>query len=167
MVGGSSEAFLRASYVLSCLGSTIVHVGPVGSGQVVKAVNQIMVAGILATLSGGMALLEATEANIVPALDALSRGHAGSALLEAKARQMLSKNYDPGFKVGLHLKDLAIVIEFARSIGIALPVTGLVNQLLVRVEASGGGGFDHCAIIESIRALSADRRDLKQHPDKS
>lgn len=154
MVGGDPDAYERALPILKKLGSTIVRVGGVGAGQSVKAVNQIMVAGILATISEGLALLESSDVDISHALEALSSGRAGSALLSAKATQMLNRDYRPGFKVTLHLKDLNIVAEFARSRGIALPITALATQMLIAVEASGGGDLDHASIIEVTRNSS-------------
>lgn len=87
------------------------------------------VAGIITPLSEGPALAEATEVTIEAALALLSWGRTSSGLLEAQARQIVRKNWDLNFKVGLHLKDTAIVTEFARSIAITLPITGLVNML--------------------------------------
>lgn len=153
MVGGETRAFERAKEIFSVLGSSALHLGGPGSGQIVKASNQIMVAGILASISEGLALIEGCGIDMDQAIRALSGGRAGSALLSAKANQMLERSYAPGFKVDLHLKDLGIVAEYARQRGIAIPVTSLATQLLIAVEASGGGDLDHSAIIEAIRGL--------------
>lgn len=160
MVGGEQPVFEAALPVLRALGSSVRLVGGPGSGQCVKAVNQILVAGALATVSEGMALLERSGVDVDEAIAALSGGRAGSAILTAKASQMLNREYAPGFKVELHLKDLGIVAEFARKAGVALPFTALAQQMLLSVEASGGGSLDHSAMVEAIRALS--RLDVNQ-----
>ena len=129
--------------------------GRAGSGQVVKAVNQVMVAGILATIAEGLALLEGTDVDRKEAIDALMAGRAGSNLLLAKSEQMLERRYQPGFKVDLHLKDLGIVEEFARVNQVVLPVTHLAKSYLESVSFSGGGDLDHCALIEAVRGLSS------------
>ena len=154
MCGGEADAFTLAQPIFKALASSVRLVGGPGSGQAVKAVNQVMVAGILATIAEGLALLEQSEVDMDQALAALGGGRAASTLLEIKAGAMLNRSYAPGFKVELHLKDLDIVAEIARSIGVALPVTALVRQLLVAVEASGGSQLDHSAVIEAIRGLS-------------
>ncbi len=154
MCGGEPEAFALAEPIFNSLASSVRLVGGPGSGQAVKAVNQIMVAGILATIAEGLALLERSDVDMDQALAALGGGRAASTLLEIKAKAMLNRSYTPGFKVELHLKDLDIVAEIARSSGVALPVTALVRQLLIAVEASGGSQLDHSAVIEAIRGLS-------------
>lgn len=154
MAGGGDRAFSRAAPLLGAMGTSVRHVGGPGAGQAVKAVNQVMVAGILATLAEGLTLLERAEVDIPEALAALAGGRAGSTLLEVKAAQMLQRKYQPGFRVELHLKDLGIVDEFARSSGVSLPFTALATQMLRAVEASGGAMLDHCAIIEAVRGLS-------------
>ena len=154
MAGGSESAFRRAAPLFRAMGTSIRHVGGAGAGQAVKAVNQVMVAGILATVAEGLALLERAEVDVPEALAALAGGRAGSTLLEVKAAQMLEHRYQPGFRVELHLKDLGIVEDFARSVGVSLPFTALATQMLRAVEASGGAMLDHCAIIEAVRGLS-------------
>lgn len=154
MAGGDRDVFEDAVEIFGAMASSINYVGEAGAGQSVKAANQVIVAGILACVAEGLALLEGSDVDLDAAIQALAGGRAGSAILNAKARQMLDRSYEPGFRVELHLKDLAIVDSFARSSKIALPVTALTTQLLRAVEASGGGSLDHSAIIESIRALS-------------
>lgn len=162
MAGGDRDVFDDAVEVFQAMASSINYVGGAGAGQSVKAANQVIVAGVLACVAEGLALLEGSDVDLDSAIQALAGGRAGSAILTAKARQMLDRSYEPGFRVELHLKDLAIVDSFARASRVALPVTALTTQLLRAVEASGGGSLDHSAIIESIRALSnlsAPRKD--------
>ncbi len=153
MVGGESNDVEDCRMVLEAMGRSIFHVGRAGAGQTVKAVNQIMVAGVLATVAEGMVLLEQADVEIDEALGALGGGRAGSAVLSAKAKQMLDKQYEPGFRVELHLKDLDIVSSFARASKVSLPVTALVTELFRSVAVSGGSMLDHSAIVEAIRSL--------------
>ncbi len=155
MAGGDKEVFDRALPLFEALGSKISLVGGAGSGQVVKAVNQVMVAGILATIAEGLTLLEGTDVDRNEAIGALMAGRAGSNLLQAKSEQMLERRYDPGFKVDLHLKDLGIVEEFARANQVVLPVTQLAKSYLQAISFSGGGDLDHCALIEAVRGASS------------
>jgi 2-hydroxy-3-oxopropionate reductase len=153
MVGGESEDFEACRSILDAMGRSLHHVGRAGAGQTVKAVNQIIVAGVLATVAEGMVLLEQADVEVEEALGALGGGRAGSAILSAKAQQMLAREYRPGFRIELHLKDLDIVSSFARASGVALPVTALVTELMRSVSISGGAELDHSAIIEAIRSL--------------
>ncbi len=155
MVGGEPEVFERARPLFEAVGSNVSLVGGAGSGQVVKAVNQVMVAGILATIAEGLRLLEEADVDQGEAIGALMAGRAGSNLLQAKAKQMLERRYQPGFKVDLHLKDLDIVDQFARANRVVLPVTRLAKSYLESVSFSGGGDLDHCALIEVVRSLSS------------
>lgn len=153
MVGGDQDVFEKARPILEAMGSSIGLVGGPGSGQVVKSVNQIMVAGILATVAEGLALLETADVDVDAAIGALMAGRAGSRILEAKAKQMLENRFDPGFRVELHLKDLRIVDKFARDSAVALPFTALVTAFLEALSFSGGEALDHSAIIQVIRSL--------------
>jgi 2-hydroxy-3-oxopropionate reductase len=154
MVGGSAEDVQAALPVLRSLGETIVHVGPVGSGQTVKAANQLIVAGILELVSEAIVLLEAHEVEMAPAIEVLAGGLAGNRILERKVPAMLERNFDPGFRVDLHHKDMQIIQAAARDAGVAVPVTALVGQLLVALRSLGRGSLDHGAILTLIEDLS-------------
>jgi 2-hydroxy-3-oxopropionate reductase len=154
MVGGDADDFQAALPVLESLGRTIVHVGPVGAGQTVKAANQLIVAGVIELVSEAIVLLEAHEVEMGPAVEVLSGGLAGNQVLERKAAAMLERRFDPGFRVDLHHKDLQIVQAAARDAGVAVPVTALVAQLLVALRSLGRGSLDHSALLTLIEDLS-------------
>ena len=154
MVGGAAEDFEAARPVLESLGRTIVHVGPVGSGQTVKAANQLIVAGVIELVSEAIVLLEAHQVDMGPAVEVLAGGLAGNQILERKAAGMLARRFDPGFRIDLHHKDMQIVQAAARDAGVAVPVTALVAQMLVSLRSLGRGGLDHSAILTLIEDLS-------------
>jgi 2-hydroxy-3-oxopropionate reductase len=154
MVGGRAEDFQAARPVLASLGTTIVHVGPVGAGQLVKAANQLIVAGVIELVSEAIVLLEAHGVEMAPAVEVLSAGLAGNQVLERKAAAMLERRFDPGFRVDLHHKDLQIVQAAARDAGVAVPVTALVAQMLVSLRSLGRGSLDHSALLTLIEDLS-------------
>jgi 2-hydroxy-3-oxopropionate reductase len=154
MVGGSAEDFQAARPVLEALGRTIVHVGPVGAGQTVKAANQLIVAGVIELVSEAIVLLEAHQVDMEPAVEVLAGGLAGNQILERKAAGMLARRFDPGFRIDLHHKDMQIIQAAARDAGVAIPVTALVAQLLVSLRSLGRGSLDHSAILTLIEDLS-------------
>ncbi|HZY64375.1 MAG TPA: 2-hydroxy-3-oxopropionate reductase [Rubrobacteraceae bacterium] len=156
MAGGSEEDFGRAKPLFEVMGKTITHVGPVGAGQTAKACNQIIVALNIEALSEALVL--GSKAGVDPAkiLDALSGGLAGSAVMEAKREKMLGHDFDPGFRVELHHKDLGIALAAGREYGVSLPVTAILDQMLDSLKAKGRGDRDHSAILTLIE-------DLAQH----
>ncbi len=117
MVGGTEEDFAAARPFLEVVGKTIVHVGPSGSGQTVKAANQLIVAGHLAVLAEAIVFLEAYGVDVSAALDVLGGGLARSAIMEHKAELMRRRSFTPGFRLDLHHKDLGIVTTAAREAG--------------------------------------------------
>jgi 2-hydroxy-3-oxopropionate reductase len=154
MVGGAAEDFDAALPVLELLGQTIVHVGPVGSGQTVKAANQLIVAGVIELVSEAIVLLEAHRVEMEPAIKVLAGGLAGNQILERKAAGMLARKFDPGFRIDLHHKDMQIIQAAARDAGVAIPVTALVAQMLVALRSLDRGSLDHSAILTLIEDLS-------------
>ena len=149
MVGGDAAAFAKARPVLACMGhpERIVHVGAEpGSGQICKVCNQMAIGGALAGVSEAMAL--ARKAGVDPALvrQALLGGFASSRVLEVHGERMLKKNYVPGFRTRLYQKDLRIAHETAASLGVAVPATALVSQLINALVASGGADLDYSAM---------------------
>jgi 2-hydroxy-3-oxopropionate reductase len=154
MVGGSADDFQAALPVLEALGRTVVHVGPVGAGQTVKAANQLIVAGVIELVSEAIVLLEAHQVEMEPAVQVLAGGLAGNQILERKAAGMLARRFDPGFRIDLHHKDLQIVQAAARDAGVAVPVTAQVAQMLVSLRSLGRGSLDHSAILTLIEDLS-------------
>lgn len=154
MVGGEAAHFNAAKQLLEVLGSTVVHVGPAGSGQLVKAANQLLVAGTIELVSEAIVLLEAHGVDMEPAVQVLAGGLAGNAILERKAAGMLARDFKPGFRIDLHHKDLGITMATARDAGVALPLTATVAQLLVALRALGRGSLDHTALLTLIEDLS-------------
>ena len=156
MAGGSEEDFARAKPLFEVMGKTMTHVGPVGAGQTAKACNQIIVALNIEAVSEALVL--GSKAGVDPAkiLDALSGGLAGSAVMEAKREKMLGHDFDPGFRVELHHKDLGIALAAGREYGVTLPVTAILDQMLESLKAKGRGDRDHSAILTLIE-------DLAQH----
>jgi 2-hydroxy-3-oxopropionate reductase len=154
MVGGGADDFQAALPVLEVLGRTIVHVGPVGAGQTVKAANQLIVAGVIELVSEAIVLLEAHDVDMPAAIEVLAGGLAGNQILERKAAGMLARRFDPGFRIDLHHKDLQIVQAAARDAGVAIPVTALVAQMLVALRSLDRGSLDHSAILTLIEDLS-------------
>jgi 2-hydroxy-3-oxopropionate reductase len=154
MVGGSAEDFEDALPVLASLGRTVIHVGPVGSGQTVKAANQLIVAGVIELVSEAIVLLEAHGVDMEPAIKVLAGGLAGNQILERKAANMLARRFEPGFRIDLHHKDMQIIQAAARDAGVAIPVTALVAQMLVALRSLDRGSLDHSAILTLIEDLS-------------
>ncbi|TDD72958.1 2-hydroxy-3-oxopropionate reductase [Jiangella aurantiaca] len=154
MVGGDAETFAAARPVLDALGRTVVHVGPPGAGQTVKAANQLIVGGTLQLVAEALVFLDAHGVDRSRAVDVLAGGLAGSAVLDRKAPDMLDRNFQPGFRVDLHHKDLGIVTAAARDAGVALPAGSLVATLMGALRAQGHGDLDHTALLLQVEQLS-------------
>jgi len=154
MVGGSEEDFDAAKPVFDAVGKTIVHVGPHGAGQVVKAANQLVVGGIYGLVAEAIVLLEASGVDAATGLDVLAGGLAGSRILELKRKSMVDRQFAPGFRIDLHHKDMGIALAAARQADVALPLTGLVAQLVAAGRAMGHGSLDHSALLKVVEQLS-------------
>lgn len=154
MVGGTAEAFARGQEVFSAMGKTIVHVGPAGAGQTVKAANQLMVATNLQGLAEAVVFLEAHGVDVGPALDVLGGGLAGSTVLTRKSKNMTTREFTPGFRMDLFHKDMGIVQSAARDAGVSLLVGSLVAQVIAAVVAQGGATLDQSAMITIVDQLS-------------
>ena len=154
MVGGDEDTFAEVKPLLEAFGSTIVHVGPAGSGQTVKAANQLVVAGTIELIAEAIVLLEANGVDAEAGVKVLAGGLAGSRLLELKAENMLAREFSPGFRVDLHHKDLGIVLDAARSSGAAVPVGSLVAGQMAALRARGDGSLDHTALLKLVDTLS-------------
>ncbi|GAA2882848.1 NAD(P)-dependent oxidoreductase [Nonomuraea rubra] len=155
MVGGAPEDVEAARPVLDRLGVTVVHVGPAGAGQTVKAANQLVVGGIYGLVSEAIVLLEASGVDPAPGLDVLAGGLAGSRILELKRHTMVKREFTPGFRIDLHHKDMGIAVAAAREAGVSLPLTGQVAQLVAAARAQGHGSLDHSALLKVIERLNA------------
>jgi 2-hydroxy-3-oxopropionate reductase len=154
MVGGDAEAFEAARPVFEVLGKTIVHVGPSGAGQTVKAANQLVVGGIYALVAEAIVLLESSGVDAGRGLDVLAGGLAGSRILELKRKSMVAREFAPGFRIDLHHKDMGIALAAAREAGVALPMTGLTAQLIAAARAQGHGSLDHSALLKVLENVS-------------
>lgn len=154
MVGGEATDFEAARPVLEAVGKTIVHVGPAGSGQTVKAANQLIVAGNIQLLAEAIVFLEAYGVDTDAALKVLGGGLAGSKVLDQKGRKMLDRNFDPGFRLQLHHKDMGIVTSAAREAGVAVPLGAIVAQLVAATVNRGDGGLDHSGLFTLVEELS-------------
>ncbi|MFG1794943.1 2-hydroxy-3-oxopropionate reductase [Nocardia sp. NPDC049149] len=161
MVGGAAADFAAARPILDVVGKTVVHVGPSGSGQTVKAANQLIVAANIQALAEAVVFLEAYGVDTAAALRVLGGGLAGSAVLEQKQDKMVSRAFAPGFRIDLHHKDMGIVTAAAREAGVVVPLGALVAQLMAAAKANGDGGLDHSALLRGVLRLSgrADEED--------
>ncbi|MBA0124363.1 NAD(P)-dependent oxidoreductase [Haloechinothrix sp. YIM 98757] len=154
MVGGREADFRAARPVLDAMGRTVVHVGPAGTGQTVKAANQLVVAGMLQAVAEGIVFLDAHGVDTAAAVRVLSGGLAGNAVLDRKADGMLRRDFTPGGRLELHHKDLGIAQDAAREVGAAIPAGATVAQLVGAMVARGDGALDHSALLTLVEELS-------------
>jgi 2-hydroxy-3-oxopropionate reductase len=154
MVGGKPEVFEKALPVLQKMGSSVTLTGPAGAGNVTKLANQIMVACNIAAM--GEALVLATRAGLDPEVvfNAVKGGLAGSTVLNAKAPMAIARNFKPGFRIRLHQKDLRNALLAAESMKVSLPITSLVQQMLMALMNEGKGDLDHSAIVTFIERMA-------------
>jgi len=154
MVGGAEEDVAAAMPYLNVMGKTVVHVGPAGAGQTVKAANQLIVAGNIQLVAEALVFLEAHGVDTEAATEVLAGGLAGSAVLQRKAANMRAREFAPGFRIELHHKDLGIVTAAAREAGVVIPLGAAVAQLVAALNAQGDGGLDHSALLKLVSQLS-------------
>lgn len=159
MVGGDPDDFEAARPLLEALGSTVARVGGDGAGQTVKVANQLVVAGVIELVSEAIVLLEACGVDVRASLDVLAGGLAGNRVLDRKRAAMLERDFRPGFRVDLHHKDLGNLLATSRQVGVALPLGGLLAELMAALRARGGGSLDHSALLLLVEDL-AGRGDL-------
>lgn len=155
MLGGETAAVESGKKVLAAFAGVMSHVGPIGAGQLVKAANQMLVAGNIALVAEALSLLQRTGVDVPSALEVLGGGLAASRVLEVKAPKMLERDFAPGFRLDLHYKDLMIALAAAEQAKIAVPLTGIITQLVQALRSAGDGGEDHGALIKAIERLSA------------
>jgi len=154
MVGGEEEAFGRALPLFEVMGGTVVHVGGAGTGQMVKACNQIVVALVIEAVAEALILASRGGADPERVVEALSGGLAASKVLEVKGEKLLSHAFSPGGKAEYHRKDLGIALAAARDHGAVLPATAIVDQMFGALIAKGRGGWDHSALVTLIEGWS-------------
>jgi len=153
-VGGAPNDLERARPVLATLGTTITHVGPIGSGQAAKAVNQVILAGTYLGVAEGIVLALKAGLDVDQLVAALSGGAAQSWVLANRSGRMKDNEYPLGFKVSLHRKDLGIALQLARETGAALPISAIAEQLEAGLAGRGHGDDDVSAVARAIRELS-------------
>lgn len=154
MVGGDAADVEAARDVLDVVGGTVVHVGPHGAGQTVKAANQLIVAGTIELVAEAIVFLEAYGVDTESAVQVLAGGLAGNRILDKKAPGMLAREFTPGFRAELHHKDLGIVTAAAREAGVTTPLGALAAQLMAALNAQGDGALDHSALLKLVEQLS-------------
>ncbi len=159
MVGGTDAGFARALPMLKSLGSNIVHVGPSGSGQVVKAANQVIVALTIEAVAEALVLVARAGGDATRAREVMQGGFASSRILELHGKRMLEHNFVPGGYVRTHHKDLQIALELAQEFGVTLPVTRIVDGMFLELMQNGYGDEDHSALVRVIEEGRTGLRD--------
>jgi len=160
MVGGDASAFETVGPLFDVLGAGATLVGPVGAGNVAKLANQIIVALNIAAVSEAFVL--ATKAGVDPesVFAAIRGGLAGSTVMEAKVPMILARNFAPGFRIDLHIKDLQNALDTAHDLGVPVPLTAVIMEALQGLRTAGDGSLDHSAIIRHYERLA----DAEVHP---
>jgi 2-hydroxy-3-oxopropionate reductase len=157
MVGGDKAVFDAVLPIFQAMGKTITHLGPLGFGGFTKLANQIIVAVNLTALAEALTLAKKAGLDRELTLTALAGGLAGSRCLDQKKPNYVAETYNPGFKIDLHFKDLGLIMESARALGVPLPTTAVVQELFSALRVKGRGGLDHSGVItllEDIAGLS-------------
>jgi len=154
MVGGKVPVFERVKPLFECMGKNIVHIGGHGDGQVAKACNQIVVAVTIEAVAEALTFARKNGADAAKVREALMGGFAGSKIMEVHGKRMLDNDFKPGFKVGLHQKDMRIVMETAHQLGLALPAAAMVTQHLNALMGTGDTHLDSAAIVKVIARMS-------------
>jgi 2-hydroxy-3-oxopropionate reductase len=158
MVGGKPEVFARVKPVFEALGKNIVHVGDNGAGQVAKACNQIVVAVTIEGVAEALTFARKNGVDPAKVRDALMGGFAGSRILEVHGKRMLDNDYTPGFKTKLHQKDINIVMQTAKELGLSLPGAALVMQHLNALMGTGDAELDSSAVMKIVERESGMER---------
>jgi 2-hydroxy-3-oxopropionate reductase len=154
MVGGEKADFDGALKIFQAMGKTITHLGPLGAGGFTKLANQVIVAMNLTALGEALTLARKAGLDRSLTLKALGGGLAGSKCLEQKTPNYLSGTYNPGFKIDLHFKDLGLIMESSRALGVPLPCTAVVQELFNAMRVKGKGGLDHSGVITLLEELA-------------
>jgi 2-hydroxy-3-oxopropionate reductase len=154
MVGGKKDVFERCYPVMKSMAASVVRVGDTGAGNVAKLANQIVVALNIAAMSE--ALVFAAKAGVQPDLvyQAIRGGLAGSTVLDAKAPLVMDRKFSPGFRINLHIKDLGNVLETSREIGVPLPLTATVMEMMQALKVDGLGDADHCSLVRHYEKMA-------------
>jgi len=154
MVGGDKSVFDAVRPIFQAMGKTITHLGPLGFGGFTKLANQIIVAVNLTALAEALTLVKKAGLDRDLTLTALAGGLAGSKCLDQEKPNYLAGTYNPGFKIDLHFKDLGLIMESARALGVPLPATAVVQELFNALRVKGRGGLDHSGVITLLEDLA-------------
>ena len=155
MVGGPPEVFDRIRPLFELMGKNITLVGGNGDGQTAKVANQIIVALNIEAVAEALVFAAKAGADPARVRQALLGGFAGSRILEVHGERMIRRTFEPGFRIGLHQKDLAIALSVAREIGVSLPNTATAQELFNACVARGGLRWDHSAMVKALEAMAA------------
>jgi 2-hydroxy-3-oxopropionate reductase len=153
MIGGTEDSVAAIRPLFELMGKNITHVGPVGSGQVAKVANQIVVALTIGAVAEGLLFASRAGADPAKVRQALTGGLATSRILELHGERMIKRTFDPGFRIALHQKDLNLALESARSLGLSLPATAVAQQLFSACVGNGGAGWDHSALVRALEIM--------------
>jgi 3-hydroxyisobutyrate dehydrogenase-like beta-hydroxyacid dehydrogenase len=162
MVGGPEEAFTRIKPILEAIGTRITHMGPSGSGQTTKLMNQILVVVNMLAVGEALLLGRAADIDLLKAVRAVEAGAGGSWMLSQRAPQAIDGYWQPGFTIDLQQKDLRLVLESARELGLPLLATSLVHQLYNKLQKDGKGGLGNHALVQALEELSGLRIHKEQ-----
>lgn len=160
MVGGEESDFQEALPYLQLMGKSIELLGPNGSGQTVKCANQLIVGGNFGLIAEAIAFLEAYGVDTEKGLKVLGGGLAGSRCMELKGKNMLTRDFTPGFRIDLHHKDMGNVVQAARAKEVVIPLGSMVAQLIASARANGDGNLDHSALYREILRLCGRGEEL-------
>ena len=154
MVGGGKEVFDKCYDIMKAMAGSVVLAGDIGAGNVTKLANQIIVAINIAAMSEALVL--ASKVGVEPELvyKAIRGGLAGSAVLDAKAPLVMDRNFDPGFRINLHIKDLNNVLETSHEVGVPLPLTAAVMEMMQALKVDGKGNDDHCSLVKYYEKMA-------------
>jgi 2-hydroxy-3-oxopropionate reductase len=154
MVGGPEETFNEVKDILGIMGASVTRVGEIGSGNITKLANQIIVALNIAAMSEAMVLAAKAGADPEKVFQAIRRGLAGSDVLDAKMPLILNGNFKPGFRIELHIKDLANALDTAGEIGVSVPLSEAVMEVMQALKVDGKATDDHGGIIQFYEKLA-------------
>jgi 3-hydroxyisobutyrate dehydrogenase len=154
MVGGEAADFERAQPVFQAIGKKITHVGPIGAGQTVKLVNQILVVGNCLAMCEALLFAQAGGVDLAKTLEAVSAGAAGSWMLSNRGPQILQRDWRPGFTIDLQQKDIRLVLDAADELGVPLPGTALIFQLYRTLQSQGLGSEGNHALVKALEHLA-------------
>ena len=154
MVGGPQSTFEGVKDLLSVMGASVTRVGEIGSGNITKLANQIIVALNIAAMSEALVLARKAGVDPEKVFQAIRGGLAGSAVLEAKVPKVLAGNFQPGFRIELHIKDLTNALNTAHELGVPIPLSSQVMEIMQALKVDGKGLDDHCSIIQFYEKLA-------------